>query len=204
MRGTVTGAGIIALVLASGWVEGRQITARQSKITTEARCAADLGVGADSRRRFCDVIVTALPSGSVLMPIPPHTGPATLMMDLHNRFTIPPTGVEPADAFERHTAVVAVVTGTGELLEQAVVGREFRSVQDLFDRIGGGGRPGGVKSVAPGQAEAVRAVVPPGVDTVGIVGVRLHVLSRTVDDTFDAPGRPVAIVSNFRIEYIPQ
>jgi len=204
MRGTAAGAGIIVLVLASGWIEGRQITARQSKVTTEARCAAELGVGADSRRRFCDVIIATSPGESVLMSIPPHTGPATLMMDLHNRFTIPPTGIEPADAFERHAAVVAVVTGNGERLEQAVVGREFRSVQDLFDRIAGGGRPGGVKSVAPGQAEAVRAVVPSGVDTVGIVGVRLHVLSRAIDDTFDAPGRPVAIVSNLRIEYIPQ
>ena len=80
---------------------------------------------------------------------------------------------------------------------------EFRTVQDLFDRISGGGRLGGVKSVAPGQAESVRVTIPPNVDAVGIVGVRLQLLSRSVSDTFDAPGRPIAIVSNLRIEYTP-
>jgi hypothetical protein len=41
------------------------------------------------------------------------------------------------------------------------------------------------------------------VSEIGIVGVRLEVLTRNGRDTFDTPGRPVAIVSNLRIEYRP-
>ena len=35
---------------------------------------------------------------------------------------------------------------------------------------------------------------------VGIVGVRLRVTTRLGSQTFDSPGRPVAIVSNVRLE----
>jgi hypothetical protein len=38
---------------------------------------------------------------------------------------------------------------------------------------------------------------------VGVVGVRLTVLTRSGEETFEAPGRPVAIVSNLRIQYTP-
>lgn len=189
-----------ALCLLTGATQARQVP----KVTTEARCAADLGAGEQSRRRFCDVVISTVGADSVVMPIPEHEGPATLLMDLHNRFTVPPAGVAPGDAFERHTVVVAVLRPSGEVIERAAVVREFRTVQDLFDRVSGGGRQGGVKGVAPGPPEQVRITIPAGVNAIGIVGVRLQLLSRDADQTYDAPGRPVAIVSNLRIEYAPK
>jgi hypothetical protein len=105
--------------------------------------------------------------------------------------------------FARHEAVVSVIQPTGELIGRAAVVREFRSPGDLFDQIGGGSRPGGVKAVAPGPAEAVRFTIPSGVSTIGVVGVRLRVLTRAGEETFEAPGRPVAIVSNLRVQYTP-
>ncbi len=173
------------------------------RVATEVQCAADLGAGVKSRRPFCDVLVAATPAGSVMMTIPARRGPATLLFDLHNRFTVPALAVPPALAFARHEAVVSVIQSSGEVIGRAAILREFRSVNDLFDQIGGGGRPGGVKAVAPGTPEAIRFTVPATVSTVGMVGVRLKVLTRSGEETFDAPGRPVAIVSNVRVQYTP-
>jgi hypothetical protein len=173
------------------------------RVSTDAQCAADLGTGVKSRRSFCDVLVANTPAGSVMMTIPPRRGAATLHFDLHNRFTVPALAVPPLLAFARHEAMVSVIQPTGEVIGRAAVLREFRSVGDLFDQIAGGGRPGGVKAVAPGEAEAVRLTVPSGVTTVGVVGIRLKVLTRSGEETFDAPGRPVAIISNLRVQYTP-
>jgi hypothetical protein len=195
---------MLALALGAAVWTGGRAAAQASKVVTEATCAADLGTGEQTRRRFCDVVIADSAAGSIRMAVPPHKGPATLQMDLHNRFTIPAANVPPGDAYERQTAVVAVVTPTGDVLERLAVGREFRTIQDLFDRITGGGRVGGVKGVAPGPAEPVRVIIPAGIDAIGVIGIRLSLLTRTIDDTYDAPGRPVAIASNFRIEYTPQ
>jgi len=173
------------------------------RVSTDAQCAADLGTGVKSRRTFCDVLVANTPAGSVMMTIPRHIGAATLHFDLHNRFTVPALAVPPLLAFARHEAVVSVIQPTGDVIGRAAVVREFRSVSDLFDQIGGGGRPGGVKAVAPGPAEAVRFTIPAGVSTIGLVGVRLKVLTRSGEEAFEAPGRPVAIVSNLRVQYTP-
>ena len=55
------------------------------------------------------------------MTIPAHTGTATLMFDLHNRFTAPATATDPAQAFQRHSVIVAVVEPTGDVIDRAVV-----------------------------------------------------------------------------------
>ena len=199
---------VLSLILAGAMVAavpaqratGRGTTGR---VTTEAQCAADLGAGVKSRRTFCDVLVANAPAGSVQMTVPPHTGTATLQFDLHNRFTVPAVAVPAILAYARHEAVVGVIQPTGDVIGRAAVVREFRTASDLFDQIGGGSRPGGVKAVAPGVAEAVRFTIPAGVSTVGVVGVRLKVLTRSGEETFEAPGRPVAIVSNLRIKYTP-
>ncbi len=190
---------IVAPVLAQR-ATGRGTTGR---VTTDAQCAADLGAGVKSRRTFCDVLVANTPMGSVQMAIPPHTGTATLHFDLHNRFTVPAVAVPAILAYARHEAVVSVIQPTGDVIGRAAVVREFRTATDLFDQLGGGSRPGGVKAVAPGVAEAVRFTIPAGVSTVGVVGIRLKVLTRSGEETFEAPGRPVAIVSNLRIQYTP-
>lgn len=175
-----------------------------SRVTTQSACAAGLGTGVKTRRVFCDVITAATPDLSVAMTVPARTGPAVLFFDLHNRFGVPVVTGFPGVSYTRHEAVVRVIRADGETIGRAAVIREFRTAADLFDQLTGGGRPGGVKGIAPGPPEAVRFTIPPGVVTVGVVGDSLRV--RTAigsDETFDAPGRPVAIVSNLRIEYRP-
>jgi hypothetical protein len=174
-----------------------------TRFSTLTECAAELGSGLKSRRTFCDVIVAIAPAASVEMSIPPHAGTTTLMFDLHNRFTLPALAVPGALAFARHEAKIAVIRPDGQVVGRAAVVREFRSVLDVFDQLGGGTRPGGAKAIAPGPAEAVKFVLPAAVNAVGIVGTRLKVLSRAGEETFDTPGRPVAIVSNLRIEFTP-
>jgi hypothetical protein len=174
--------------------------AATTKLSQDATCAALLGDGVKTKRPFCDVVVATKPAQSVLMPIPKHTGTATLSFDLHNRFSPPANSTDPAQAFQRHTVVVAVIKPTGEVIDRAVVTSEFRTVQDLFDRITGTG-PTGVKAVAPGPATSVRVTIPAGVNEVGIVGVRQDIDTRAAHAAFTTPGRPVAIVSNMRIEY---
>ncbi len=177
----------------------------QRRVATDARCAAELGSGLTSRRGYCDVLITKSGQDSVYMSIPPHTGTATLFFDLHNRFTVPPSGTPAGEWFMRATALVATVRPTGQILERFAVRGEFRTIKDLFDRIGGGAPPGGLKTVAPGLPESVRATVPAGLNGVGIVGLRLEFSTLSEPKgVAGAPGRPMAIVSNVRVEYTPR
>jgi hypothetical protein len=197
-------AAILAGALTLGPVHAQQARPGRGRVATDARCAADLGMGAKSGRRFCDVFVARTPIESVALSIPAHAGTATLRFDLHNRFVVTDAERPPAVAFERHAALVAVVSGTGEEIVRAAVTREFRTIEDLFDRITGGGRDGGLKAVAPGGPEPVVAIIPDGVNAIGIIGVSVERVSLVGRETFDSPGRPVALASNFRIEYTPR
>jgi hypothetical protein len=208
LMGRVGAAAVVALMALTSL--GAQRTTRtalrraaSTKLSTEATCAEDLGPGIKSGHEFCDVIVSTTPAGSVVMKVPAHRGTATLLFDLHNRFTILSDTTDPSQAYVRHTAIVAVVRPSGTLIGRAAVVREFRTVQDVFDRIAGSG-PGGLKAVAPGQPEAVRMTIPAGLNSIGIVGVKLSILTRSLRATFATPGRPIAIVSNLRIEYTPR
>ncbi|MCC7009259.1 MAG: hypothetical protein IT184_10610 [Acidobacteria bacterium] len=173
------------------------------RTSTAATCAAELGTGVKTTRTFCDVLIGAAPADSIAITIPRHSGAATLLFELHNRFTVPAIIVPGALTFARHEAMVAIVQPTGDVLSRAAVIGEFRTPADLFDQIGGGTRPGGVIAVAPGPSESIRITIPAGVTTVGIVGVRLRVMTRASGETYDTPGRPVAIVSNVRVQYRP-
>lgn len=176
-----------------------------TRVSTKVACAADLGAGMKSKRTFCDVVIASTLADSVSIPVPERTGAATLLFDLHNRFTVPVVSGQPLLAFQRHEAMVAVIRSTGVVLGKAAAMREFRSTADTFDLIAGGGRPGGVKAVAPGPAESVRVSIPVGVTEVGIVGLRLSARTNsTGPEVFDTPGRPIAIVSNVRVEYRPR
>jgi hypothetical protein len=42
------------------------------------------------------------------------------------------------------------------------------------------------------------------VNAIGIIGVSVERVSLAGRQTFDSPGRPVALASNFRIEYTPR
>jgi hypothetical protein len=195
-------SGIVVLLPAEQAPTSR---ASGNRVTTEHTCAASLGTGVKSRRTFCDVITGTVPADSVSMTVPSRTGAATLLFDLHNRFGVPTVTRFPGASYTRHDAIVRVVGADGTVLGRAVVIREFRTPADLFDQLAGGGAPGGVKGVAPGPPEAVRFTIPVEVSALGIVGETLRVRTATGgDDTYDAPGRPVAIVSNIRLQYRPR
>ena len=49
--------------------------------------------------------------------------------------------------------------------------------------------------------ESIRVTIPAGISAIGIVGVRLEVMTRALRANHDQPGRPIAIVSNARIQY---
>ena len=62
------------------------------------------------------------------------------------------------------------------LVERAVIQSEFRTETDLFDRIGGGAGPGGVKAVAPSGDEFITIELPEAVgEQVSLLGEKLTV-----------------------------
>ncbi len=90
------------------------------------------------------------------------------------------------------------------LIERAVIQNEFRTEKDLFDRIGGGAGPGGVKAVAPTGDEFITIVLPEAVTgQVSVLGEKLTVVRPDGTDNFSAPGRPIASISNVMLEYRP-
>ena len=170
-------------------------------VTSVFSCGADLGVGLKSRRKFCDLVISTSIKDGAAMNIPPHTGETTLMFDLHNRYTPPAAGASPAQVYAKHTAIVAVLDQSGREVSKAAVSRELRTDVDIFDRVAGGVGPGGAIAVAPGRAEAIVLKLPESVTSIAVVGVSLEIMSLAEHGTFTTVGRPVAIGSNFRIEY---
>ncbi|TAK11012.1 MAG: hypothetical protein EPO35_12815 [Acidobacteria bacterium] len=170
-----------------------------NKFVTESQCPSDLGRGVKSRRVFCDIAAATDPAKGDVVRIPPHTGASTLRFDLHNRFAVAGKTLP----FARATALVAVLNAnSGAVIERAAVMGELRAELDLFDRIVGTG-PGGTKTIAPGRAEPVTLKIPAAVTAISIVGVRVEVTTKAGTEVFSSPGRPVAIVSNLRLEYTP-
>lgn len=169
----------------------------------EITCPASVGTGVTTRRSFCDVLIGRDPAEGILLQLPPHTGPATLMFDLHNRHTYSEELVRTGRAFTRYTATTGVLTMENNLVGRAVVQTEFRKAADLFDRIAGGAAPGGVKAVAPTGVEPILMTIPAGIDQVSVLGERLIVVHADGTDTFIAPGRPIAMISGVTVEYRP-
>lgn len=199
-------AGVVALVVVTAAAPQRTAGSASPgrRVSTAFTCAADLGVGVASRRRFCDVIVASVAADSISVAIPPHVGSATLSFDLHNRFSVPARTADPASVFVRHVAVVAIIKPTGDVIGRGAVERDYRSAKDLFDRIAGAGRGAPPKADAPGAPAPVQVTIPAGVSAVGIVGTRLEEWRASGRGAFDAPGRPIAIVSNVRVAYTPR
>ena len=77
------------------------------------------------------------PAAGIIVTLPPHAGPVTLMFDLHNRHTYSEELVKAKKAYSRYTATIGVLTMNNDLLSRAVVLNEFRTDADLFDRISG-------------------------------------------------------------------
>jgi hypothetical protein len=160
-------------------------------------------MGVKTIRSFCDVPAGRDPAQGVLVAFPPHTGPITLSFDLHARHTYSEELTKSGKGYARYRAVIGVLSMNGDLIERAAVEGEFRGENDLFDRIGGGAGPGGVKAVAPVGSESVYITIPAGVDQVSLLGETYDAITPAGHETVVMPGRPVAIISNLLVEYKP-
>ena len=166
-------------------------------------CPAELGDGVTTKRRFCDVLTGLDPRAGVVITVPPHRGPVTLSFEVHNRHTYSAELVTKKQGYRHYTATIGVLLMDGTLIDRAVVDSEFRTERDLYDRVGGGAGPGGVKAVAPTGAEFVQFTLPEGTLEASILGERLTVVRPDGTEQFTAPGRPVATISNVMLEYRP-
>jgi len=174
------------------------------KLVAEAptvQCPQVLGLGVGSKLRFCDVMTSLVPVEGILIRVKPHKGPLKLSFDLHNRHTYSEQETSAGRGYAKYTATVGVLAMDGTLLGRGVVQSEFRAARDLFDRISGGAGPRGVKAVAPTGMERIFVEVPEGVDEVSLLGEKLSVVTLSGANLFTAPQRPIAVASNFSVEY---
>jgi hypothetical protein len=167
-------------------------------------CPSMLGRGVRTRLEFCDVLISRSPTDGVLITVPPHDGPAYVTFALHNRHTYSEEEVRARRAYARYTAVVGLLTMTGDLLDRGAVQSEFFSERDLFDRIEGGAGPRGLKAVAPVGSEQVRIEVDPKTTQVSLLGEKLTVTRGDQAATYSIVGTPIASVSNIKVEYRPR
>lgn len=175
-----------------------------TRIEAELLCPSELGVGVKTERRYCDVLTGRDPKDGILVTIPPHRGPVLLTFDLHNRHMYSDELIRTKRAFRQYTATIGVLTLDNTLIDRAIIQSEFRTPSDLVDRIAGGAGPGGVKAVAPTGAESITIELPEDVgEQVSILGESLKVKRPDGDDSFLAPGRPIASISNVALEFRP-
>jgi hypothetical protein len=166
-------------------------------------CPNVLGDGVKTGLRFCDVLTGNDAASGVTIRLPKHRGPAVLTFALHNRQMYSPELERSGRAYTRATATIGVLTLDGTLLQRALVRSEFRRVADLVDRISGGAGPGGVKAVAPVGSEPVVVEIPEKTDAVSLLGEKLAIARVDGEETVTAAGRPIAIVSDVRVQYEP-
>ena len=166
-------------------------------------CPSPLGSGVTTGRVFCDVPIGRTPADGITITVPPHRGVAVLTFDLHNRQTYSEEQVKARKSYARLTATIGVMTMDNTLITRAVVQNEFRTAADLFDRIGGGAGPGGLKAIAPTGVEAVRVELAKDVTQVCVMGEKLSARRIDADEMFTGPGRPIALISNVKVEYQP-
>ena len=166
-------------------------------------CPSPLGTGVSTGRVFCDVPIGRTPADGITITVPPHKGPAVLTFDLHNRQTYSEEQVKARKAYARLTATIGVLAMDNTLMTRAVIQSEFRTGADLFDRIGGGAGPGGLKAVAPTGLEPIRVELAAEVTQVCVMGEKLAARRIDADEMFTGPGRPIALISNVKVEYQP-
>ena len=169
----------------------------------QVTCPAPLGTGITSNRLYCDVMTGRVPAEGILIALPPHTGPVTLTFDLHNRHQYSEEQVQAKRAYVRYTATIGALTADNTLITRVAIQSEFRTVADLVDRIGGGAGPAGLKAVAPAGVEHITVIVPEEESQVSLLGEKITVERAEGSATYSSLGRPIAIVSNFMIEYRP-
>ena len=200
---------ILVLLLVGGGVSAqgkpapRKPAAAALKVEpAKVQCREPLGIGIRTGASYCFVLAGRDPAQGVIVTIPPHAGPATLIFSLHNRHTYSDEDLRAGRAFAQYRAGIGVLTMAGQLLGRGAVQSEFRTARDLFERISGGAGPGSVKAVAPIGHETVFVTIPAGVTQVSLLGEVLEALTSIGRETA-TPGRPVAVVSNIEVEYRP-
>ncbi len=167
------------------------------------RCPSELGMGIETGRIYCDVVVGDEVAEGVIVEIPAHRGAATVTFTLHGRHTYSQDEMTRGRGYARYLAETVVATSE-EVLSRPVVLAEFRNVDDLVDRIAGGAGPGGAKAVAPVGSEGIVVTVPESVAEISIVGIALEVQRVDGRETVASPGRPIALISNVQVEYRPR
>ena len=208
----IAGLSLCAAAAPAAQTRGRKPAVRKPKPApvvqpriepAKVTCPESLGTGVRTGALYCFVIAGRDPAQGVIVNIPPHTGEATLRFDLHNRHTYSEEQMRSGRGFAKYTAVIGVLTGSGDLLDRGAVQTEFRHARDIHERISGGAGPGGVKAVAPVGAEPIKVTIPAAVEQVSLLGEVLDAITPAGRETA-APGRPVAIVSNVMVEYRPK
>ena len=171
--------------------------------TPDFKCPSLLGMGAKTVRSFCDVPAGRDPAQGVVITLPAHAGIGTLTFDLHARHLYSEDEMKRGKVYSRYRAVIGVLAMNGDLLSRGAIEAEFRAADSLFDRIGGGTGPGGLKAVAPLGREQVIVDIPADVVQVAMLGETLDAITPAGHETIVMPGRPVAIVSNLLFEFKP-
>jgi len=180
------------------------VVVKTTQAPADLTCPTPLGVGVRTKLNFCDVLTGRDPAQGILIKFPPHRGVLTLRFDLHNRHTYSEDEMRLKRGFASYIAGIGVLTLDNTLITRAAAGAEFRRAEDLLDRIAGGAGPGGVKAVAPVGSEPITVSIPADVTEVSILGEKLTVTrADCVSATYAAPGRPIAILSNAMVEYVP-
>jgi hypothetical protein len=197
-----------ALVSGADAQPRRRTPVRQTApaVTTEAvalACPHELGQGVTTQRVFCDIQADTDPLAGAIVRLPPHRGPALLTFDLHNRHMYSAELVEGGRGYTRATATIGVLAMDKTLLTRAVVQTEFRRAADLFDRIAAGAGMAGMKAVAPIGSEPVSLEISEGFDAVSILGEKLVIVRTEATETISGTNRPIAVVSNARLQYRP-
>lgn len=182
----------------------KPVTRKPTVAPAELNCPSPLGTGIKTKREYCDVLTGRDPKEGILIKLPPHRGPVTLRFNLHNRHTYSEEEIRMKRAFASYAAGIGVLTLDNTLLTRAAVATEFRNTADLLERIGGGAGPGGVKAVAPIGSEAITVELPAELSEVTILGEKLSVIRSDGEPAnYSAPGRPIAIISDVTVEYMP-
>ncbi len=192
---------IVVTVLVAGFTLAGSSEAQSRRIEpAEYRCQSVLGVGVDTDRTYCDVLVGEEFADGIIVVVPAHRGAATVFFTLYGRHTYSADEVALGRGYVEYLANAAVAT-IEEVLARPVVLAEFRTEADLVDRVSGGAGPGGVKAVAPIGGEGIRITVPEGVTEISIVGLELQVTRVDGQESFTALGRPIAVISDVQVEY---
>jgi hypothetical protein len=195
------GGWVPGLMLLAGLLVADSALAQTRRIEpAEVRCPSVLGVGVETDRIYCDVLVGNEVADGVIVVLPAHRGEATVSFTMHARHTYSAEEVARGRGYARYLATSAIAT-TEEVLARPVVLAEFHTAADLADRVTGGAGPGGVKAVAPVGGEGIRVQVPQDVTEISIVGLSLEVQRVDGRQTFEAVGRPVAVISDVQVEY---